>query len=343
MAINRQNLSLPDFCSNYTLLLSLISAQIILTCLWLLVEPSLTVDSYGLWSLYIQTWVVLNCALLCVSRSWIGALPRLVAGITVIVIAVLLLVLVQYLATWFLVYETHSLGSPSLVRQMIVAALVALLALRIFALIDVVDSQSKTEAQSRIHALQSKIQPHFLFNSLNTISELAATDAQKAESAIQALAMLFRVSLEDSDTMHSLAKELRLCERFLELEFWRLSTPPQVLKSIKVKQPEHVQIPKLLLQPLFENALKYGVSAGLGAQDAVIELSVQETEKIVSLKLRNNYKDAIDVKQKGHGIALNNIRERLLVLYQDNQSFKTRSDGQWFEVLIKIPKQISVN
>ena len=337
--MSASHVSLPNFCHNGALLMSLITAQLVLSCVWLLAAETHSLNSYGLWTLYVQTWALLVCAALCHLRGWLQRLP-VVAGVSgVLALVVALLLVVEWLASLLLVFDVGSIWRAEVAYRVVSVALMTLLMLRIFALLEVLDTRSQAEAQSRLQALQAKIQPHFLFNSLNTISELTATQPDKAEEAIQALAMLFRVSLEDSDDVHSLAQELKLCERFVALESWRFESPPTFDQTINVADPSRVMVPKLLLQPLYENALKYGIAAGLAPADAVIELSIQETRSLVSIKLRNTFAQASDTRA-GHGVALDNIRERLWVLYHDQQSVKTKIDVPWFEVMITLPKSV---
>ena len=260
-----------------------------------------------------------------------------VGGLIVVAIGVCSVLLVEYLASLLIVLDSPRLFDPETGRRMLIMAFISVLLLRVFSLLDTLDSRSKAEVHSRMHALQAKIQPHFLFNSLNTISELAATDPKQAEKAIEALAMLFRVSLEESGDLHTLEKELRLCDRFMELEAWRFSQPPKLERTIHVSNPRAVLVPKLLLQPLIENALKYGHTNKLDQQATIIELSIQETASIISIKLRNTYDDQ-SAPKSGHGIALANIKERLDVLYQDKQSVKVKTESGWFEVMIKLPR-----
>ncbi len=334
----KTNLNLPNFCSNYALLLSLLVGQIVATCMWLLGVSEHSVASYGLWTLYVQSLVLLNCALLCWTRARLQRLNLVIGSLTLIALGASSILVLEYLANLVLPLRyDQSILNAQTGERMIVMALVYVLLLRLFSLLEILELRSKAEAQSRIHALQSKIQPHFLFNSLNTISELAATDSEQAENAIQALSMLFRVSLEESDDLHSLEKELRLCDRYLELESWRFDPPPRLSKEIDIKSPENCLIPKLLLQPLFENALKYGIASGLAPAKAYIDLSIKETASDISIKLSNSFKTGKGASTS-HGLAIENTKERLNVLFGERQSFRVNAKDDVFHVIIKIPK-----
>ncbi len=335
---SRQPIVLPDLCNSYALLLSVLLAQILLSCFWLIGSFELSTASYGLWTLYAQVLVLINCVTLCKVKPMLERLSAGVGAAVVIAIACASVVLLEYLVLLILPLNVNPyLLDMQTGQRVLVMLLLSILLLRLFRLLEILESRSKAEAQSRIHALQAKIQPHFLFNSLNTISELAATDAEQAENAIQALSMLFRVSLEEGEDLHSLDKELKLCDRYLELEFWRFDPPPRVSKAVDIQRPQDCLVPKLLLQPLFENALKYGIAAGLPASEATIDLSIKETSNEISIKLSNAFNTGSDLTE-GHGVAINNTRERLSVLFAENHAFKVQQKDGIFHVLINLPK-----
>ena len=196
------------------------------------------------------------------------------------------------------------------------------------------ESRNRAESESRVKALQSRIQPHFLFNSLNTISELAATQPEQAEQAINSLAMLFRASLENNRKTHTLANELKLCERYIELERWRVADRLDIVWDVHIKDASHWSIPKLVIQPLVENAILHGVQAD-GAID--IWVDVRETSRHLSLKIENKLGVSGD-PAGGHGIAIDNIRERLIVMYDDQQSFRVKRSADRYSVFMQIPK-----
>ncbi len=215
-----------------------------------------------------------------------------------------------------------------------VSLLVSLLVLRFFALLSVLDRRSKAEAESRILALQSRIQPHFLFNSLNTISELTVVDPSKAEKAIGSLSMLFRAGLENQRNNHSLERELVLSKRYIELEKLRYGDRLTVDWTIEVNDAEQMKVPKLIVQPLLENAIVHGEQ-----HDGTINIlvDVRESRNHLSFRLENA-KSISESSRTGHGIALDNIRERLLVLYDDQHTFQVKSSDDLFVVLMRIPK-----
>ncbi|MEO0367727.1 MAG: histidine kinase [Pseudomonadota bacterium] len=328
-------LNIPNLCTHYALLLALLLAQILITCGWLLGSVDLALESFALWTFYGQSLLLLNIFLLCRFRSFLNSQSALKGGAMVLILgcfSVLLADNVAHLARgdgWEGIRITLET-----VRRMFVVTLLYTLVLRLFVLLQVLEARSQAHLASRVSALQSKIKPHFFFNSLNTISELTATNPLKAEAAIDALSLIFRVSLEEGGDTHSLAKELRLCGRYLELEAWRFDVPPVVEQAVEVSEADSIEVPKLLLQPLLENAIKYGDHKN---DAAGIVLSIKETTRVLSIRLSNQI--AIEnVEQGGHGMAIDNIKERLLVLYQDRQSVKVSQRDNEFVVQLKIPK-----
>ena len=336
-----KRLVLPRLCRNSSLLIIVALTQLFILVLWLVNFQNTQLETFGLWSFYAFWVAVLVILPLCLFRNWIAKQRYWLALCTVIAIALIALGIVEFFASAFFAkintgQAEVQLNWPRYFRLSAVLLILVAILLRFFSFLALVEQRNKAESQARIEALQSRIQPHFLFNSLNTISELTATAPDKAEQAIQALAMLFRVGLEEGNSMHSLQKEISLCERFVELEMWRCGERVNVLLDVDVKYPDRVQVPKLLLQPLLENAIKYSLGS---EQDALaeIQLSIKEAPKYISIKVVNPIASS-GQRVKGHGMAIKNIKERLLVLYDDQQSFKVRSNKREYQVIMRIPK-----
>jgi len=331
----------PNICRNSDLLLIVVMVELAAFVISLGIYERNFVVQLGVVSLYLQWWALVSLALLCSLRGVIVGLSRLLGGATIVLLIMVPFISIELFFQYYfgLLEADVWLDTVRFWRLFGCALICSLVFVRLITLAGEIDSRNKAEAESRIQALQSRIQPHFLFNSLNTISELAATDADKAEDAIQALSMLFRVSLEENSNTHSLQKELKLCERYLELEIWRVGDQVSISWDVSIAQPELCQVPKLILQPLIENAIKYGVEPSISDDTPVdIEISVKETQKDISIKVRNPVADLPPDTVRGNGIAIKNIRERLFVLYDDNHSFKINSSKGYYQVLMKLPK-----
>ena len=197
-----------------------------------------------------------------------------------------------------------------------------------------IERWSRAQTQAKVQALQSRIRPHFLFNSLNTIAELAATNPANAEAATESLAMLFRAGLEEVNKSHSLQAEINLCGRYVELERWRKGESLDYSQTTMVDNASQWHVPKLILQPLVENAIVHGTRKDGRVS---VTLDVRETKNHVSIKLSNSISDKSQ-SSPGNGMAIENIQERLFVLYDDQQSFRVRQDELEYQVILRIPK-----
>jgi two-component system sensor histidine kinase AlgZ len=332
---SEQFLAIPSLCKNTNLLLVLLVGQVLISGVWLLLPYGQNMASYGLYSLYIQSVLLFSSAGLCFVRQFLVSMS-LVLGIVfttflVVVVALTVEMISQGLnSSW----QFNVLDLERFVEVGLAASIIFLLITRYFVLLSVLDIRSKAEAEARILSLQAKIQPHFLFNSLNTISELTQESPRDAEKAIHALSILFRASLENSDSQHSVSKEISLCERYLELELWRFDDNLNIKWNVILDSPDRWLMPKLLLQPLVENALKYG-----RLDDGCIDISidVRETKSELSFLIENSISENHQANH-GNGIAMNNIKERLMVMYDDHHVVKIRKSKETYSVLVRIPK-----
>ncbi|MBI3284199.1 MAG: histidine kinase [Burkholderiales bacterium] len=191
--------------------------------------------------------------------------------------------------------------------------------------------------EARLQALQARIRPHFLFNSLNAVLSLIRSDPRRAETVLEDLADLFRVLMRDTRNMTTLSEELRLCEQYLAIEKIRLGDRLQVSWRIDKLSPEdlgQIQIPSLLLQPLLENAVHYGVEPALSA--ATIRIELKRNLDKIEIGIVNPYHADVSLPGGNH-LALENIRQRLTLLYDiEAQISYGASDGS-FEVHLHFP------
>lgn len=335
-----KTLLIPNLFKASSLLLALLFTLFAVVIVWLISQHDPALNTLGLWLLY-GAWLVLcNCLILSLARAWIARQPLIIGVFSVLLIAVMAVLLVEL--TISLSMNSWQMGYfdwPRAQRIIIASTLFALLLIRFFMLLGTLDTRSKAEAEARIQALQLRIQPHFLFNSLNTISELTAIEPKQAEQAIHSLSMLFRASLENNRKRHSLDNEITLCQRYLELERWRLGERLDLQLNVQVEQAHVWRIPKLILQPLIENAIVHGVKED-GTVQVVID--IRETGRDLSLKVENS-KGASLVPSNGHGMALDNIRERLFVLYDDQYALRVTDSKALYRVILRIPKHKSRN
>lgn len=181
-------------------------------------------------------------------------------------------------------------------------------------------------AESRLQALQARIRPHFLFNTLNAVLSLIRKDPKRAEAALEDLAELFRTVMADNLGLIALGKELSLCRQYLNLEQLRLGERLRVDWRVD-PELEQALVPPMLLQPLVENAVYHGIEPGIAP--GVIEVSIERRDDRLRLKLSNPYHQDYQHRQ-GNRMALANIRERLLLHFDVEARLDTRiADGRY--------------
>lgn len=188
-------------------------------------------------------------------------------------------------------------------------------------------------AEARLQALQARIRPHFLFNSLNAVLSLIRKDPKRAEAALEDLAELFRTVMADNRQLIALGDELSLCRQYLNLEQLRLGERLSVQWRLD-PGVEQALVPPMLLQPLIENAVYHGIEPGIGA--GVIEVRIERRDDRLSLQLSNPYHEDYQHRQ-GNRMALANIRERLQLHFDLEASLDTRITGDRYEIGIVMP------
>lgn len=195
-----------------------------------------------------------------------------------------------------------------------------------------VRSRLPAEAAARLVELQSRIRPHFLFNALNTAVALVRVDPTRAEEVLEDLAQLFRTALEDHGQAVTLAEEIELAQRYLAIEQVRFGERMRVRWQLD-PAAGGAKVPPLLLQPLVENAVRHAVEPSPEGADIVVRTRVQRGQALLDI---TNTLPA-QAGRPGHGIALQNVRERLLLLHDVAARFEVQHGPQRYRVLIEVP------
>ncbi|MDI1268672.1 MAG: histidine kinase [Polaromonas sp.] len=185
---------------------------------------------------------------------------------------------------------------------------------------------------ARLAELQSRIRPHFLFNTLNSAIALVRAEPAKAEAVLEDLSELFRHALADQTESVTLGQEIALAQRYMAIEQIRFGERLQVQWTLD-PEADPAKLPPLLLQPLVENAVRHGVEPS--AQGAQIKISTERRGSVVVLKVTNS--TPAGVGERGHGLALANVRERLALLHDVQAQFKTVFKDGVFQVRLEIP------
>jgi len=191
--------------------------------------------------------------------------------------------------------------------------------------------------EAELHALKSQINPHFLFNSLNSISSLTMTNPARAQEMVINLSQLMRYSLKhDQHEMVSLKHELENNKLYLSIEKVRFGKKLNPVFDINEECLE-AEIPNMILQPLYENAIKYGVYEALSPVDITTHCKIDNGLIIISI---NNIYDKNVQRNKGEGIGLRNIRDRLQVIYGNPHLLKIKNENNNFTVTLTIPQNL---
>jgi len=257
---------------------------------------------------------------------WLRRLPYLVGCFAVLAI-VMALAAAYHAAARDVVFDI----APSMVRTLVLSLVVAASLLAYFRLHTKAFSPALAEA--RLQALQARIRPHFLFNSLNAVLALIRRDPKRAERSLEDLADLFRTLMSDARQFVRLADEISLLERYAEIEQLRLGERLRISWELDAA-PADALLPALVLQPLLENAIYHGVEPGTQAGEVLVR--IERRGERVHASIENPY---IEEQQKraGNRMALDNVRERLALFFDAEARLEARRVGERFRIDIEMP------
>ena len=348
MRINPQNkrqhpgdgLFLPDFCSIQVLFVVVIIAQLLAFVLMLASSSSgQRWQDLGLISLFVQ-WVALCSVLvLCLLRPLLRRLSNIMAGFVSYALLLLICLLISEFAYRFVGSIIVTSARPGwehadfLIRNLAISAIISAISLRYFYMQYCSRQSLQAETTSRIEALQARIRPHFLFNSMNVIASLTRRDPALAETAIEDLAQIFRASLTDASQQVSLRDELEICRSYLHIEQLRLAERLNCIWQVD-ETLEAQRLPSLLIQPLIENAVIHGIEPL--PEGGVINIRIYSEANNWLIEVDNPCTGS-ETDTTGNQIAQTNIRERLAAIYAGEASMQTEENEERYKVTIKLP------
>lgn len=319
---------LPDWRNFGVMLRVLLGVNLLAICAALLQAPDLAAwpTRYVELAALVEPMLLLMLGLLTLLRDVLWRLP-LRGG------QVLVLGLTGALA-WGLFGYVDRLGlseAPSPWRSVLVAVVGAAFLLAYF--------ESRTRAispalvEARLAALNARIRPHFLFNSLNAVLSLIRARPQQAEAALESLADLFRAAMRDPAELVPLGDEVALARQYLELEKLRLGERLAVdwqIGTISMAQP----IPPMMLQPLLENAVYHGIEPA--ADGGVVQIVIEGKGDELQICITNPLTPGA-TRSPGNQMALDNIRERLTLYYDLEARLDIITASDRYEVRIFLP------
>jgi len=226
---------------------------------------------------------------------------------------------------------------PFLLRNLGICTIVTALLLRYFFVAHAWQKHVRAEARSRINALQARIRPHFLFNSMNTIASLTRTSPKLAEEAVEDLADLFRATLKDSDKPLRLKEELELSRMYQRIEALRLGNRLEVSWDVAAL-PMRATVPSLTIQPLLENAIYHGIEPLDGGGTVTVRGCVENGDIVITVA-NPVPSDGRRASRDGNRTAVDNIRQRLELAYGERGRMEVdTADGQ-YSVTLRFPHE----
>jgi two-component system sensor histidine kinase AlgZ len=335
MSVRPDHFVIPELCNTSALVLLVLFSQLLVVIL-LFAGGEISWVRFGLMSLFVQWVALVSAGVLCLLRKPVANLGLVLGSTLAFMVVMVVTVLVSAAVEWII-----DRGPEPLLRyfgQMAISGIITGLVFRYFYVQQRLRLQEQAELQSRIQALQSRIRPHFLFNSMNIIASLIASDPDTAETVVEDLSELFRASLNDAGNQVPISEELDLCERYIRIESLRLGDRLELVWDVAELSPS-TRIPLLTLQPLLENAIYHGIQPL--PEGGKIELQVRYEDDYVLVRIVNPVPEpglARRNESQGNRMALQNIRSRLAVLYGSKASLETEADDTRFVTRLRFPK-----
>ncbi|OGA08385.1 MAG: histidine kinase [Betaproteobacteria bacterium RIFCSPLOWO2_02_64_14] len=279
-------------------------------------------------SAVVQPVIMLSLVTLVLLNDVLRRAPYLWGASIVLALELVLVTALYVFGRPLFAMQADALEAYWLLTLLVTAALLLYFDLRGRAL-------SPALSEARLQALQARIRPHFLFNSINAVLSLIRQDPKRAERALEDMADLFRALMADNRQLAPLAREVELCREYLNIEQLRLGERLRIEWHVD-NLPQDALIPPLVLQPLLENAVYHGIEPRL--EPGVVSINIYLARGEVHMVLRNPYEQEGD-HHAGNKMALANIRERLALHFDAEASLTTNVSDSAYQVHIVVPYQ----
>ncbi len=322
---------LPNFCNLGVMLRSLLLVNALLVAAAVIRAPS--VDAIGfeclLYAAFGEPMLIASLVALCAARRFLHAMGY---------VGALAALAVFELGVGWLFYEaagsllllpdrrSMTFGQVMFLVFFATAITIAYFDLRARAL-------SPAVAEARIQALQARIRPHFLYNSINAVLSLIRSEPRRAERALEDLADLFRVLMADNRTLAPISNEVELARQYLALESLRLGERLRITWRIDTMPPDAL-VPPLVLQPLVENAVYHGIEPSDTGGEIEIDIGLDGKQLVIELK---NPFPGGGRHSAGNRMAIVNIRERLQLHFDAEASMRSEVKDGSYRVTIRLP------
>ncbi len=338
-----QNL-LPNFCEVRNIFIVILLTEM-LAIIFAMAVSSTSAEFWDYLSLssLLMLWIaLLNSAVLCQLRDWLNKHRQclIISFCLMMGVSVVVALLSKYVTTSLSFNELDtSLTGLFFLRIIIISAVIYFLLLRYFYIQHQWRVNLAAQSRAEIQALQARIRPHFLFNSMNTIASLIEIAPEKAETAIEDLSDLFRASLREQ-TMNRLREEIELAKSYLAIETLRLGDRLQIEWQIDEELLD-VEVPSLCLQPLAENAIYHGIEPLPKGGKIVISALHLDTRLILSVSNPLMPENNTSALKKGNQMAQENIRQRLKLVYGKAGEFSINDTKEQYTVSLTIPLDVT--
>jgi two-component system sensor histidine kinase AlgZ len=320
---------LPNFCNLGVMLRSLLIANLFILAAAVLKSPSMG----GVWREFVdlatfgEIALIASLAALCLARRALHALGYLpsIAAIAAFEVAL----------AWAIAALAHAMlpdrppmpfAHLAFLVLFVTGCMLAYFDLRARALTPAI-------AEARIQALQARIRPHFLYNSINAVLSLMRSEPRRAERALEDMADLFRVLMADNRTLVPIANEVELARQYLAIEEIRLGDRLKVTWRTE-GMPGDALVPPLMLQPLVENAVYHGIEPSDAGGEIEIDGTLAGGQLVISLA---NPFPGGGRHSAGNRMAIVNIRERLQLHFDAEASMRSEVKDGVYKVTLRMP------
>ena len=335
---------LPDFCSLPVLFAVMVVAELLVLVAEIAPSDEMRplLPRLATVSVFAQ-WLALVCAVcLCKLRPqlerlspWLGVLAAYALMLAITVIGSALVFEIDHQLSLNLTLPAQFQGR-FVWRSAALCALLGAALLRYFYVLEQWRARVRAEAKARFEALQARIRPHFLFNSMNTIASLIRSRPAEAERAVEDLSDLFRAALGKDTALSTLGAELDLMRRYLDIEKLRLGARLRVDMAVD-DLPADLPIPALLLQPLAENAIYHGIQAL--PEGGTVTVRGRRAADAVVLEIRNPQPPSTVRAAPRNGMALDNTRARIEYHFGTRGTLAVDNGAEEFVCVLRLPHE----
>lgn len=310
------NYFIPDLCRGQGLLGLLVIAGLLAVLLTLVRSGISAFDFLFLGKIALEIFFIalLSAVFLCQGRRFLIHLPlRQIALFNYFLVLLAAGICAAFIELWsnYLLNAVWRVDYLLIINTVLIAAIPAGAILRLFYLQHQLRQQQGASQQARIEALQSKIRPHFLFNSMNSLASLIRIDPDKAEQILENLCDLFRYALSEGSDGVSLQLEVDSCKKYLQIEKLRLAERLHYDWKIEIDLA-NISVPALMLQPLIENAVFHGIQPA--QKGGYLKVRIYRDGEWVCIDIVNSLEANSGQRIKkppGHNMAIENLRHRL--------------------------------